>query len=46
MTDTDSGLTAYLAANPRMIGVLFTIMVLLLEAGTVAARGGGTISGP
>ncbi|MFB6300397.1 MAG: hypothetical protein ABEH65_09070 [Halobacteriales archaeon] len=46
MTDTDNSLMAYLAANPRMIGVLFTLMVLVMEAGNVAARGGGTISGP
>lgn len=27
----------YLAQNPRMIGVLFTLFVLLSQAGTVAA---------
>lgn len=46
MNETDSELKAYLAENPRMIGVLFTITVLLSQAGTVAASGGFTTSGP
>lgn len=33
--------TDYLASNPRMIGVLFTLALLLSQAGTVA---GGTTS--
>lgn len=35
----------YLAENPRMIGVLFTLFVLLSQAGTVAA-GSSTQIGP
>ena len=46
MSETDSELEAYLASNPRMIGVLFTITVLLSQAGNVAAAGGFTTSGP
>lgn len=41
---SDSDIRAYLAENPRMIGVLFTIFVLLTQAGQVAAGGGGTFS--
>lgn len=43
MSETD--LTAYLAENPRMLGVLFTMMVLLSQAGNAAA-GMIAISGP
>lgn len=37
-------LTKYLKKHPRMIGVLFTIMLVLSQAGTVAA--GGLYTGP
>ncbi|WP_449406696.1 DUF7503 family protein [Natronolimnobius baerhuensis] len=30
-------MTEYLAKHPRMIGVLFTIMILLSQSGTAAA---------
>lgn len=46
MSDTDSKITAYLADNPRMIGILFTIFLLLSQAGTVAAGNGGITAGP
>ncbi|RZV11154.1 hypothetical protein [Natrinema hispanicum] len=36
MSEADS-MKDYLAQNPRMIGVLFTLFVLLSQAGTVAA---------
>ncbi len=36
MTD----LTQYLKKHPRMIGVLFTILLAISQAGTVAANGG------
>ncbi|WP_281253830.1 DUF7503 family protein [Natronolimnobius baerhuensis] len=39
MVDSDN-MRDYLATHPRMIGVLFTIFVLLSQAGTVA--GGST----
>ncbi|MFP8951537.1 hypothetical protein ACLI4Z_01005 [Natrialbaceae archaeon A-arb3/5] len=35
----------YLASHPRMIGVLFTLCILLSQAGTVAA-GTNTQIGP
>jgi hypothetical protein len=43
MSETD--LTTYLAENPRMLGVLFTMMVLLAQAGNAAA-GMTALSGP
>lgn len=46
MSDTDSKITAYLADNPRMIGILFTIFLLLSQAGTVVAGQGTVTSGP
>lgn len=43
---SESTLRSYLAENPRMIGVLFTLTVLLSQTGTVMAGGGSTFSGP
>lgn len=44
---TDNDIASYLAEHPRMIGVLFTALLLLSQAGTViAGTGGGTTSGP
>lgn len=40
---SDSTMRSYLAENPRMIGVLFTLVLLLSQAGSVAAAGGITI---
>lgn len=37
---------AYLSENPRMIGVLFTLTMLLAGAGNAAAAGVHTLSGP
>jgi hypothetical protein len=46
-TDADSGsLASYLKDNPRMMGVLFTLFVLLSQAGTAAAGNSVTVSGP
>lgn len=45
---TDSGsssVRSFLADHPRMTGVLFTMLLLLVQAGQVAA-GGGAYSGP
>ena len=39
---SDSTLTEYLTDNPRMMGVLFTASLLLMQAGTVAANGSVT----
>ncbi|MGA9399550.1 MULTISPECIES: hypothetical protein [unclassified Haladaptatus] len=43
MSESNDTLTTYLTENPRMIGVLFTICLLLTQTGNVAAAGGGTI---
>lgn len=43
---TESRVSHYLGNNPRMIGVLFTALVLLSQAGSVAATGCWTIMGP
>lgn len=43
---TDGKLASYLADHPRMMGALFTLMVLLTKAGSVAADHGGTVDGP
>lgn len=34
---SEAPLKAYLAENPRMIGVLFTMMLLLTQAGNASA---------
>ncbi len=39
-------ITSYLEENPQMIGVLFTIMVLLSQAGSVAGAYAVGTSGP
>ncbi|WP_338738004.1 DUF7503 family protein [Haloplanus salilacus] len=47
MSETDSGTVAtYLKENPRMMGVLFTMLLLLSQAGTVVASNGAATSGP
>ena len=42
----DSKMADYLAEHPRMIGVLFTMMLLLTQAGNVMAGNGSTLTGP
>jgi hypothetical protein len=42
---SENKLATYLAENPRMTGVLFTLMLVLSQAGNVAARCGAT-AGP
>lgn len=44
--DSNSIATKYIRNNPRMIGVLFTILLLISQAGTVAAGNNAAISGP
>jgi hypothetical protein len=39
-------IAAYLRDNPRMTGVLFTMMLLLSQAGNAAAAAGYTNGGP
>ena len=43
---TDSKLTQFLNDNPRMIGVLFSLMVFLSTTGAAAAASSGINSGP
>ena len=43
---SDSTLTTYLKENPRMTGVLFTIMLLLTQAGNAATAAAASNPGP
>ena len=43
---SESNLADYIAQNPRMAGVLFTICLLLTQAGNSAAANALTHSGP
>lgn len=43
MSDTDGSMAAYLAEHPRMIGVLFAILLAISQAGTAAGNHGVTI---
>jgi hypothetical protein len=45
LTPTDS-MKDYLADHPRMIGALFTILLLLSQAGAAAAGGTTAYPGP
>ena len=45
MSENDNAAAAWLAEHPRMTGVLFTMMLLLSQAGSVAAAG-GSAAGP
>ena len=46
MEKDNSELKAFIAKHPRMMGVLFTLMLLLSQVGTVAAGSGATTIGP
>jgi hypothetical protein len=43
---SDSKFTQFLKNNPRMIGVLFSLMVFLSSTGAAAATNGSTLPGP
>ena len=45
-TTTQRTIAEYLEAHPRMMGALFTICLLLMEAGNAAAAAGATNNGP
>lgn len=45
MSEESTTLEAYLADHPRMIGVLFMLLLVLVQAGTVAA-GSSANAGP
>lgn len=42
----ETTVTDYLTENPRMIGVLFTLSLLLMQAGSVVASNGSVQPGP
>ena len=46
MSEESSKMVSYLRQNPRMMGVLFTLTLLLSQAGSVAAGNTGYIYGP
>lgn len=43
---TRDSIAAHLEAHPRMTGALFTVCLLLMHAGNVAANGASTNAGP
>jgi hypothetical protein len=43
---SDSTTTAFLADHPKMIGVLFTIMLIMSTTGVAAAGASSTFTGP
>ena len=43
---SDTTIAAYLRENPKLMGVLFTMCLLLSQAGTVAANNSSGLSGP
>ncbi len=45
-TSTENRFTAWLSDHPRFMGALFVTMVLLTEAGAVAANAGSITAGP
>lgn len=46
MEEDNNDLSAFVAKHPRMMGVLFTLVLLLSQVGTVAGGSGTTIIGP
>ncbi|WP_336134541.1 DUF7503 family protein [Natronomonas amylolytica] len=46
MSDDNNAVTNWLAEHPKMTGVLFTMMLLLTQAGSVAASNVGGTAGP
>lgn len=42
MSTHDSRLTSVLEAHPRLIGVLFTLLLLLVTGANTVAAGGGS----
>lgn len=43
---SDTSMREFLSEHPRMIGVLFTITLLLSQAGNAVAANSGSLSGP
>lgn len=45
-TTTESRMAEFLEAHPRMMGALFTICILLMQAGNVMANAATANNGP
>lgn len=45
MEEVNSEIKAFVAEHPRMMGVLFTLVLLLSQITTVAGQNGGTVVG-
>lgn len=43
---SDRNMQEYLANHPRMIGVLFSMMLLISQSMTAMAGAGGSLKGP
>ena len=43
---SDTKMAEFLKEHPKMMGVLFTLTVLLTKMGSAAAAGGSSVSGP
>lgn len=46
MAEDDSSIKAWLANHPRMMGVLFVLMMAITQIGTAAAANHSTTVGP
>lgn len=44
--ESEHSVSEYFLDNPRMIGSMFAILLMLSQVGNVAAGSGATISGP
>lgn len=45
-TESKSSVAEYFADHPRMLGGLFTVLLLLTQVGNVAAGESGALTGP
>lgn len=43
---SDTKMAEFLKEHPKMMGVLFTLTVLMTQMGSAAAAGGHAVSGP
>jgi len=46
MSNDDSSMAGYVAENPKLMGALFTLVLLLSQAGNAAAAVAVATSGP
>jgi len=46
MSEDDSAIRSYLAEHPKMMGVLFTLTLLLTQAGSAVAASATVTAGP